>query len=354
MARMHLVELEDLSWWPADWRDAGTAYLRWAVQIGGQASALLPSIRRILEQSGDREILELCSGDGGPIRVLARALAAENAENGEAPVRVLLSDLYPNRTAMAEVEAESGGMIRYYANPVDATKVPAELRGTRLMFNSFHHLAPLQAAEVLADAVRHHRSIGVFEIVSRGLFPMLGMLPTPLLFAVSLPFRKPRMSWLFWTYIVPVLPLFVLWDGLVSCLRVYSPEELQALIATVPGREGYNWEISRVKLSGPMYATVLLATPRVISGAPPAGREAPAGSKSSSRRGTPRDRAFTRPARFATATAGTDWTMRSLTSSPSSTTCSLEPVPRPSRRRVAAGNTICPFDDTTRIDIRRS
>ena len=31
-----------------------------------------------------------------------------------------------------------------------------------------------------------------------------------------------------WTYAVPVIPLACLWDGMISVLRIYSPEELQA------------------------------------------------------------------------------------------------------------------------------
>jgi len=263
--RLHLFELEDLPWWPASWRDAGTSYLRWVVQISGHANTLLPSIRHALDRSGELSILDLCSGDGGPIRVVAQELADASAASGGPPVAVLLTDLDPNRQAMAEVEHESGGTIRYHPEPVDATRVPSDLPGLRCLFNSFHHLTPALAIQVLQDTVRNGKSIGVFEIVSREIFPMLGILTAPLLFACSLPFRRPRWSWLFWTFVVPVLPAFILWDGLVSCLRVYTPTELRRLIEQVSGHETYTWEISRVRLgAAPMYATVLVGTPKQV------------------------------------------------------------------------------------------
>ena len=55
------------------------------------------------------------------------------------------------------------------------------------------------------------------------------------------------------------------------------------------------------------------------------------------------------PASSVTPVCGTERKTRNLTPSPSSSTSSVEPAPRPSRRRVAAGRTICPLDETTRV-----
>jgi hypothetical protein len=45
---------------------------------------------------------------------------------------------------------------------------------------------------------------------------------------------------LFWTYLVPVLPLAILWDGVVSYLRAYTQEELLAIAP-----DGYRWTAGR-------------------------------------------------------------------------------------------------------------
>ena len=53
------------------------------------------------------------------------------------------------------------------------------------------------------------------------------------------------MSRLIWTYLIPVIP-FVLWfDGILSCLRAYSPAELAQLISRLEGND-YQWEIGEV------------------------------------------------------------------------------------------------------------
>jgi hypothetical protein len=59
---------------------------------------------------------------------------------------------------------------------------------------------------------------------------------------------RPRSlgAWLF-TYAIPILPLVIWWDGLVSCLRAYRPAELEAL---ADGLDGYRWEAGELRLRG--------------------------------------------------------------------------------------------------------
>jgi hypothetical protein len=95
------------------------------------------------------------------------------------------------------------------------------------MFSAFHHFRIEEARAVLADAVRKRQGIAVFEGTHRSARAMLLMLLVPLMVLLITPFIRPfRWSRLFWTYLIPVVPLVSLFDGLVSCLRTYSVEEL--------------------------------------------------------------------------------------------------------------------------------
>ena len=261
MRRLHLVELEDQPWFPSLWRDAGTAYLELAARIAGHSALLAPELARVLRASGAKRIVDLCSGGGGPVV----AITEELAQRGE-PVDVLLTDFYPNLHAFERARALSGGRIDFSPAPVDATRVPAELSGLRTIFNAFHHFRPETAARILADAADARQPIAVFEIAGREPATLLGILFAPLLFALTLPFLRPfRWAWLPFTYLLPVLPLFVLWDGLVSCLRVYAPADLRELLARLDPRhrDAYTWEIASVRLgAAPAHATVLIGLPR--------------------------------------------------------------------------------------------
>ena len=261
MRRVHLVELEDQPWFPRLLRDAGTAYLELAARIAGHSALLAPELERVLRASGAKRVVDLCSGGGGPVV----AIAEELARSGQ-PIEVTLTDFYPNLPAFERASERSGGRIAFSPAPVDATRVPPELAGLRTIFNAFHHFRPASAARILGAAADAREPIAVFEIAGREPATMLGILFSPLLFALALPFLRPfRWAWVPLTYLVPVLPLFVLWDGLVSCLRVYMPDDLRELIARLEPRhpEAYTWEIRQKRLgAAPAHATILIGLPR--------------------------------------------------------------------------------------------
>ena len=89
------------------------------------------------------------------------------------------------------------------------------------------------------------RPIAAFEVTVRNVLVALGSLFLAFLVLLATPFIRPfRWSHLFWTYVIPIVPLFVAWDGCVSCLRTYSVQELQALVAGL-GPNDYIWQIGR-------------------------------------------------------------------------------------------------------------
>ena len=259
MPRLHLFELEDQPWFPAVLRDAGTAYLRFAAEKTGIASRCVPLVRDALERSGARRIVDLCSGGAGPIP----SIVAELTEQGF-DVRATLTDAYPNLEDFRRLSEQSAGRIDFARDAVDATAVPATQAGLRTLFNAFHHFRPGQARSILQDAVRAGQPIAVFELVARHPVSFVAMIFVWLPVMLAVPFLRPlRWSWLVFTYLVPLIPLFVMWDGFVSCLRLYSAAELRELIAGLDGGGAYDWEIREIPLpASPAGATCLIGVPR--------------------------------------------------------------------------------------------
>jgi len=178
------------------------------------------------------------------------------------PVRFTLTDKYPNPGAFQRLARLHPSGIAYVADSVDAAKVPRELMGFRTMFNSFHHFGPAEGRDVLQCAVEAWQPIGIFEIPERSLATMIPLLFTPLFVAVATPFIRPfRWRRLFWTYVLPVVPLTCWWDGLVSQLRAYSPEELQRLGETASAT-AYGWRAGQERIASPPgYLTYLIGYP---------------------------------------------------------------------------------------------
>ncbi len=258
MPRMQLVELEDLPWFPSVLRDGGTCFLEFAERMSGHGRMLVAPLERALDATGETHLVDLCSGGGGPAATIADELAKRGRK-----VTVTLTDLYPNTPAFERAAQASGGVVTGRAAPVDATAVPAELRGFRTIFNAFHHFPPELAKKILADAVHQRQPIAVFEVVSRELPMLLGLLFTPISVTLSMPLWRPfRWPWLFLTWLVPVMQAFILWDGLVSWLRIYSVNELRALVADLDAPD-WEWDIGTIQLGkAPLHGTYLVGYPK--------------------------------------------------------------------------------------------
>jgi hypothetical protein len=143
------------------------------------------------------------------------------------------------------------------------TEVPRDLAGFRTLFASFHHFAPREAQAILQDAVDRQEGIGVFEVPGRHVITFLLTLLVPVADLLVTPFLRPfRWSRLVWTYLVPVVPLVLLFDGIVSCLRVYSPDELVGLTEHLCSSNGYEWEIGEER-SGLLPVAFLIGRPAV-------------------------------------------------------------------------------------------
>jgi hypothetical protein len=251
--RLHLAELGDQPWLPDLLRRGETDYLAAALAVGRPFAPLAVRLGELLDRAGTHRIIDLGSGGAGPWPHLTGAIA--DARAGRAP-EVRLTDLRPNRDAIARAEALG---FAYEDVPVDARDVPPHLTGVRTLFDAFHHLRPADGRAVLADAHRACASIVVAEALSRRASALIATLfLVPWLVVLLTPRVRPvTISRLLLTYLVPILPLMIWFDGVVSCLRSYRPRELLAL---TEGLDGYRWEAGEIRHNGAL-VTFLVGEP---------------------------------------------------------------------------------------------
>lgn len=244
MKRLQLFEFLDQSWLPGVFRDAGVAFLETMYRINGNANkAFGAKLAEVMRATGEREVLDLCSGGAGPILQILPVL-----RKAMGPVDVTLSDLFPTRDGSERVAALADSSVRYMAEPVDATCPPESLRGLRTIFGAFHHLEPKQARAVLADAFHKRRTIAIFEVTTRKPSLLLYGAFMPLVVFVVTPMIRPlRASQLLFTYAIPVMPFLIMWDGSVSVLRTYTPDELREMTADLQA-DDYRWEIGEMRV----------------------------------------------------------------------------------------------------------
>lgn len=258
MRRFHLFEFHDLRWFPSPWRNALTDVITFFAIRFRLYQPIVPRLKAMLKALQCLRVVDLCSGAGGPVVSVLDELGEDDAQL----ITITLTDKYPNVPALRRLAERSPGRILFSEASVDATNVPEELKGFRTLFASFHHFDGDAAREILRDAVRKNQGIGVFEFTERNLLIWVPtLLVLPVFVWLATPFIRP-FSWqrLVWTYLIPIWMLAAFWDGLVSCLRTYSPEELREPTADL-GTDTYTWEVGRVRSFVATRITYLLGGP---------------------------------------------------------------------------------------------
>lgn len=237
---------------PAVIRNGVTSYLQAAIRFSDTYGPVAPVLSQALQSSGQRQVVDLCAGGGGPWQTLLPALR-KTGWDGE----VTLTDRFPN----LESASQFANSVTYHPRSVNALDVPEELHGFRTLFTAFHHFRPEAAKALLADAAAKQVPIALFEVTQRTPKYIAAMLFSPLAVMFLTPVIRP-FSWarLFFTYLVPLIPLVVTWDGIVSCLRSYSVSELRTM--TTGLSQAYRWDVGEVKGKGPLPLTYLFGQPR--------------------------------------------------------------------------------------------
>jgi hypothetical protein len=280
MRRVQFIELHEQRWFPSSLRADVTDALQFGFNLLHAYAPVAPLLQNVIDSSGNRtnagpspanpspatsssatqSIVDMCSGGGGPWLDLARHLRCGDAQGNSAGLQVWLTDKYPNLEAFQSISASSDHHISYYPESVDAMKVPAALKGLRTMFTSFHHFPPEDARAILQNAVDAGESIGIFEATKRAPSTIALIFVGILLMFVHTPRIRPfRWSRLFWTYLIPIIPMVLLFDGVVSCLRTYRPQELREIVEKLTPCE-YQWDIGELT-TGKMPVTYLIGYP---------------------------------------------------------------------------------------------
>lgn len=253
--RIQLFEFGDLERCPASLQRA----LRDAMVLGATRfhtfRDVVGPLVDALKRTGRSQVLDLCSGSGGPWHDLAIAVSDAGVE-----LDVLLSERSGSPGEDLALPATPRVSISFARQPIDARAVPRGVPGLRTLFNSFHHFRPDEAKRVVGQIAEAGEGVLIAELTARRLSSLLwNALAVPLGLLVGAAFLGDRRIRA-WTYLGGLLPLVVAWDGVVSCLRSYTPEEIVALAQeAAPGHEWRHGELRLGRL--PVWITYVSGVP---------------------------------------------------------------------------------------------
>ncbi len=256
--RDFLFEFEDQAWFPDTIRESMTDYLRYLITKVDFYRPIVPLIIEGMNKSDASQVIDLCSGGGGAIEQIQNDLK----QLSDTEIKIILTDKYPNTSAYQYLSAKTKGGISFIDTSIDAADVPLTLKGFRTIFSGFHHFDKSIAKAVLKNAVDARSGIGIFDGGNKNILAILAILIVhPIVFFFFTPFFKPfRFSRLFFTYIVPIIPFCTVWDGIVSILRLYKPNELLQIAKEVEP-DMYYWHSGKKKSKFGLNVTFLTGYP---------------------------------------------------------------------------------------------
>jgi hypothetical protein len=257
MGRIHALEWGDLSWFPTDWRDYGTNYLNFLALKADIYKVVMPVIEKGIEAGNGNDWVDCASGGGGGIIKLAQTLQKNNQA-----LNLTLTDFYPNLKAFERLKESAGDIVSYESSKINVMEMPLHLQGKfRTMFAAFHHFRPVEAKKILQNSVDTRSPIAIFEPLSKDFFSFFSMIFIFLNVFLLTPFVRPfNWSVLPFIYFLPIIPLYVLWDGIASILRMYSKKELEHLVGSLDNQDSFVWRIGKTK--GPLPVFYLLGIPK--------------------------------------------------------------------------------------------
>ncbi|OLN95982.1 hypothetical protein CCHL11_07094 [Colletotrichum chlorophyti] len=263
--RFHLFEIDDQPWFPSFLR----AYVQealhraWVYKVPVLQTSPPAHVAAEILQSvlGPRlpsyTFIDFCAGSGGPTPAIERAVNRHLAAQKRPAVNFVLTDLHPNPDSWARAAAKSDH-IGYEPRSVDAAAAPGDLvagyasggkKVFRLFNLAFHHFDDPLASAILKNTLETSDGFAIFELQGRDVqsffMPALLGLGT-LLFTPLLAWKLRSLTVLIFTYLIPILPFVLVFDGYISALRTRTPAEVEALMKSCGARtEGWEFKSGR-------------------------------------------------------------------------------------------------------------
>ncbi len=245
MKRMQLFEFEDFNWFPNSLRMCMTRYIVTIHKILETEPQIASILKNLLSKTNSTKLVDFCSGGGGPMPTVLKLIKEDpNFKD----LTLTLTDLYPNFEAAEEINVENKD-ITYLLDSVDATQSNDHLVGVRTMICSLHHMPVNVVKNIFTRVSENKQAFLAFEISDNSYPKWLWWIAFPFniigTFLLT-PLVRP-LTWqqIVFTYVIPILPILIAWDGAVSNARTYTEEDLKEILKEIPS-QNYTWNIQKV------------------------------------------------------------------------------------------------------------
>lgn len=216
--------MHERSWCPVFLRDYLTDFLSFFNIYSGVYAPAALKVLELMQKNHEKQLVDLCSGNG---LYMLRFLKDLNCPQ----VKITLTDLHPHRNSEL-VNITTNGNINYHQQAVSAISAIKEFQGIHLMFSAMHHFDEKDLSKILQCAIDNEQTVAFFDYSQRKIImEFLAVVCGVVLLLLTSPLIHP-FSWkrLLFTYIIPLVPIILFTDAIISRLRAYQLSELNDLL----------------------------------------------------------------------------------------------------------------------------
>ncbi|MGZ3866343.1 MAG: hypothetical protein ACXVC6_05895 [Bacteroidia bacterium] len=209
-------ELEDYAWFPAFLRSFQTEFIGFLVKVSGVYKPFVRYMRAL--KMHPVPMFDLCSGSGEPAITIYKSAGVFSS--------LTLSDKFPNINF-------NDRDVLYSSEKRDVNEMKFSEGICYTMFNAFHHFTDTSKLSIVEEISKRGASAYFVEILKPDMSSFLKVsFLTTVGNLILAPFVKPfSVARLFFTYLLPVNIITVLYDGIVSVFKSRSLKTYSKLFA---------------------------------------------------------------------------------------------------------------------------
>jgi len=218
---MRLTEFGDLNWVPHIYHYYLRIYSLFFIRFIGYDKMWAKQTEAFLKRVKAKSVIEYGSGSGEPLLRTVSKIKSPALKS----LNYTMSDLRPLPEFVDKVNNHLPENFSYIKEPVDASTHRPQKGQAVVFINSFHHLPPETAKRVIKNNLENGNEMLILEYVRNSFLAHVSMVFGPLIVMLTVPFvvkLKHLPIAILFTYLIPIFPLMLLWDGLVSGLSAYN------------------------------------------------------------------------------------------------------------------------------------
>jgi len=233
---LFLFEFMDQRWLPSSLRNTCRDILEGVNSFPFRSyyKKIMDLVLKSVKGTGISSIVELGAGTAPVTRRLAKRVEGKG-------ISLVPTDIHPQRDIFKKLQKRYRGRIEPRMEPVDFSK---EMEFSPLslfvLSASFHHIPKENRSFLLNKLVKQGHSVLIAETLRRNMASIILVLLSPLaaLFIPLLMIHRPgTFLRIFWTWVFPLAPLLLVWDGVVSCFRQWDEKEWNDSLALLKNIE---------------------------------------------------------------------------------------------------------------------